>query len=370
MECLTRTDFEAVSDETLVVPALCAAQNLCAAVAFIVEERMPDVFHVHPDLMGSSGFEDAFHECDIAEALQDAVVCDGVFADARLRVKHRHLHSVSWIAGDVTLNASFVFFKVSPDECIVATSGCFVEELESEFCFCFRCFCHHEQAGGVLVDAVDESHGGVVRVVVRIVALVEGNGIDERSRVVPASRMHDQSGRFVDDHELVVFKDHVEGDVLGEDGVLIAWAVKEEGDDVARFHPIVALHRFPVGVDETCLCRLLNAVAGGVSEMVDEELVDSQQLLPFVCHETEMLIEPVALLFQFFLVFEGFGGEFRAVVDFSEILCERGRFFWHVSRVGLIQSCGIDSHSVWQVRRKEQRLTQFFSELLAMGNVK
>ena len=82
MERLARAGVEAVAHELAVAAREVAADDLVAAVADVVEEGVPDVFHVCPDLVRAAGFEHAFDEGGEAEPLDGAPMGDGGFADA------------------------------------------------------------------------------------------------------------------------------------------------------------------------------------------------------------------------------------------------------------------------------------------------
>ena len=151
------------------------------------------MFHVGSDLMGTSGFQPAFHERDIIEILQYAVVGDGMFPDFAVRWEDCHLHPVFRVAGDVAFDTSFFLLKASPDQSIVQSFGGFVEELFAQMRFGIGIFGHYEKSGGILVYAVYQSHGRVVRVIVRIVLQMPGDGIDQRAGIISASGMHHQS---------------------------------------------------------------------------------------------------------------------------------------------------------------------------------
>ena len=105
------------------------------------------------------------------------------------------------------------------------------------------------------------------------------------------------------------FVNNVEGDVLGDDGILVAWPVEQEGDDVVRFHAIIALDGLVVHVDETRTCRHLDAVARGIGQVVQEEFVHTQELLSLVGHNAKMLVEPALAFFVFVLFGQGVVGQ-------------------------------------------------------------
>ena len=91
--------------------------------------------------------------------------------------------------------------------------------------------------------------------------------------------------RLIDDHQIIVFIDHLKGDILWGDGRVVVRTVKHQGDDIARAHLIVTLHRTGTAsqfeilsrtdMDEASVCGLLDTVAAGVWLMLREELVDT-----------------------------------------------------------------------------------------------
>lgn len=69
VECLSRHNLEAVGNKLFVFGEGGAFEYLVASVQGIVEEWMPYMSHMGANLMCASGFEDAFHESDVAETL-------------------------------------------------------------------------------------------------------------------------------------------------------------------------------------------------------------------------------------------------------------------------------------------------------------
>jgi len=317
MQRLTRAGVEAVGYKLAVGARGSALEYLAASVALIVEERVPEVLHVDTYLMRTPCLEDTLHEGDVAYALQNAVVGDGVLAYRGVS-EDGHLQAIVRVAGYLATYGASVVLQGAPHEGVVVALGGLVEELHAERGLGVGGLGHHEQSRGVLVDAVHEAYAGVVGVVVGIVAQMPGDGIDERAAIVAAAGVYDHTSRFVDDHEIVVFVYDVEGDVFGGDVILVTRAVHHHGDDVAGFHAVVALHGPAVHMDEACLSRLLYAVTRGVGQMVEEELVDTQQLLPPVHHDTEVLVERCLLVERCIKVSIGivdaFGKQFIDVV--------------------------------------------------------
>jgi len=153
VEGLSWAEVEAVVDELSVSCGGVAFEYEVAAVAWVVEEWVSDVFHVCADLVCASGFEGAFGEGGVGEAFEDAVVCDGGFAFVAVG-EDGHLLAVAGVSADMSFDASFVG-QVSPNEGLVGAGGAFAIELFAESGFGGGVFGDDEQAGGVFVEAMD-----------------------------------------------------------------------------------------------------------------------------------------------------------------------------------------------------------------------
>ncbi len=73
---------------------------------------------------------------------------------------------------------------------------------------------HHQQAGGVLVQAVDDARPLAAADARQVVAVLE-QGVDQGAGRVARGRMDDEAGRLLDDEQVGVLEDDVERDVLG-----------------------------------------------------------------------------------------------------------------------------------------------------------
>lgn len=127
VERLARTYLEAVFDELAVAAGPIAAQYLKTSVTPVGKQRMADMPHVRPYLMGTPCLEYALYKRNIAEPLYYAVMGYGVLAYPRVRRKHSHAHPVFKVSADVALNAPLIFGKITPDQGIVTAVGGLVE---------------------------------------------------------------------------------------------------------------------------------------------------------------------------------------------------------------------------------------------------
>ena len=92
VQSLPRTSVEAIVYKLFVFGKMSSFQNLMTAVAFLVKENMPAVFHVYTDMVGTNRFEQPLHERHIPQALQHTVVGNGMLA--LVVRKDGHLHTV------------------------------------------------------------------------------------------------------------------------------------------------------------------------------------------------------------------------------------------------------------------------------------
>ena len=122
VERLAGAGVEAVLDELPVFGEGGAFEDFVAAVVFVVEEGVADVFEVGADLVCAPGFEDAFDDVDVSEAFEYAPVGDGWFAVASVG-EACHDFAVGEAAPDVAGDGACFAFEVAPADGDVAPGG-------------------------------------------------------------------------------------------------------------------------------------------------------------------------------------------------------------------------------------------------------
>ena len=190
----------------------------------------------------------------------------------------------------VALYAAGVFGEVAPDQCLVGTVRVVIEELCAQLRLSFRCLGYNEQSAGVFVDAVHQSDAGVVGVVRWKIAQVPSYGVYQCAVEVAYAWVYHQSCRFVDDHQLVVLIDNVEGDVFRFYGGVVVRTVQHQGDNVAGTNLIVTLDRVAVDLYKSGIGSFLYAVARRVLYMFCHVLVNTYRLLPSVYLHAQVFI--------------------------------------------------------------------------------
>ena len=107
--------------------------------------------------------------------------------------------------------------------------------------------------------------------------------------------MYHHAGGLVDDHQLVVLIHNIKRNILGHNGVVVGRTVEHHRHHVERLDTVVTLHGTSAHMNKTGPRRLLNAVARSVGQMLHQEFVNAQQLLPLVGYQTKMLVQLPAL---------------------------------------------------------------------------
>ena len=216
---------------------------------------------------------------------------DGTFAHIAARREHGHALTVARVTSDVALNASVVFRKVPPDERHVAAMRIVVKELRAQFGFGFGRLGNDQQSAGVFVDAVHQSDARVVRVVSRQTAQMPSDSVDQRAVEVAHTRVDHKSCGFIDHHQLVVFVNDVERNILGLYRGVVVRAVHHQRHHVARTNLIIAFHRTVVHVHHSRVACLLYAVTRRVLQLLEHELVDADRCLTTVGLHAIVLVE-------------------------------------------------------------------------------
>ena len=132
----------------------------------------------------------------------------------------------------------------------------------------------------------------VIGIIIGIILHMPGYGVDKRTVIVAMTGVHHQTGRFVHYHQILVLIYYIKGDVFGDDFILIAWTVHHHSDYIHRLHLIAAFHSLAVRHHEACIGSLLDAIARGVRQAVEQILVHpASSPCPLVHHHTEVFIE-------------------------------------------------------------------------------
>ena len=259
------------------------------------------MFHMNTNLMCTPCFQNTFHKSYISQTFQYAIMSDGMFSHSRVG-HHCHLHPVSRIPGNITDDGSFILFYSSPYQSAILAFGRFIEELDSQICLGIRCFSNHQQARSVFINPVDKSDVRVVRIIIGVIFHMPGKSIDQRAMIIPVSRMHHQSGRLVDDHQIGVFINDIKGNIFRNNFIFITRTVHHHRDDIQRLHFIAAFHRFTVSHNKSVLGSFLDTVARSIDNTFEQIFVDSDHRLPFIHNHAEVFIKLGFVTDRFYII--------------------------------------------------------------------
>ena len=116
-----------------------------------------------------------------------------------------------------------------------------------------------------------------------------GQGVDQRTGIITVPRMDDHAGGFVDDQQVVVLIDDVQGDVLRQDLIAAAPVGHHELDHIAGTDDEIGLRDLAVDAHIPLLDGRLDAVAGGLFKMRGHVFVHTHRSLAWIDAEAEML---------------------------------------------------------------------------------
>ena len=73
------------------------------------------MFHMHPDLVGAAGFQDARYQCHIAESFQYTVMGDRFFPMITFRVSFKKFPETQ-VPADMSPDRACIFLYITPDQ--------------------------------------------------------------------------------------------------------------------------------------------------------------------------------------------------------------------------------------------------------------
>lgn len=202
------------------------------AVGLIAHQREADMGHVHADLVRTAGFQLHTHVGMRAEALEHAVVADGRLA----AVGHRHTLTHAAVAADRGIDLAPSGDHANDDALVDAADLARLHLLD-QLGLGLQSLGHDHQPGGVFVQAMDDTGARHVDDIGHVVQ----QGIEQRTAGMPGSRVHNQPGRLVDYHDVLVLVDDIQFDIFCDPlalGLLLGLKheLRATMDEVARAH--------------------------------------------------------------------------------------------------------------------------------------
>ena len=180
---------------------------------------------------------------------------------------------------------------------MIASVRGFVEKLLAQRCFGLGCLGYNQQPAGVLVNAMHQSHLGIIGIEALQIAQMPGHCVNQRPAEIACSRVHYHAGVFVDHHQAVVFIHYVQCNFFGQDRRIALGAVEHQTDYITRAHLIVALYRLSAYENTACIGRRLYAVTTRMLHMLGQKLVNPHRRLTGIHLHFPVFVEARSLIF-------------------------------------------------------------------------
>ena len=113
--------------------------------------------------------------------------------------------------------------------------------------------------------------------------------------VVTVSGMNDQSGGFIDHHQVLVFIYDRQGDILRRDGVVMGFMIQQHLDDITRFDAIVRGNRRTVHPYIPGIGGRLDPITTGIGHVLREVLVHAFLALTLIYFASPALPQLILL---------------------------------------------------------------------------
>ena len=191
--------------------ALEAGDGLFRAVHGVPQDGVADVGHVDPDLVGASRLQTAAH-MGAARVPGDDLTMGHRAAAVR---HHRHFLPVHRMAADGGVHSAAVLFQVPHHHALVGPGQGVVLELGGELLVGIVVFRRDDEAGGVPVNAVDDTRPQFPADAGEGVPAVVEQGVDQRAVRVAGGRVDHQALGLVHHDDILILVDDVQRDVLG-----------------------------------------------------------------------------------------------------------------------------------------------------------
>ena len=120
-----------------------------------------------------------------------------------------------------------------------------------------------------------------------------GQGIDQSTMIIAATRVNHQSCWLVDHEQVIVLIDNVERNIFGQDLKHMTRTIHHHRHHITRLDLITALLRLTIDMDISVVGCTLHTVARCSHYPIDEELIDTYWSLSSVGHKAEMFVKPI-----------------------------------------------------------------------------
>ena len=202
------------------------------SVQRIGHQRVPQRSHVHANLVRAPSVQRAAHQAVRGIPIQQIKVCLRSLAGVQIQVHHRHAQAVARVATNG--RADFAVLACAP--VLVGNGQVLAAHISRGNHFDERIHGatvarHHHQAAGVFIQTVNNARA---RHLARFF-VARQQAVEQRARPVTGRRVHHQTGRLVDDEQVIIFIDHLQIHGFGLEGHRLLGG--------AHFHAQLVTHR-------------------------------------------------------------------------------------------------------------------------------
>ena len=194
--------------------AVLAQLGLFMAVDGVAQDGMADVRHVDADLVGAAGFELAADVGIAPVAFDDLPVGHGV---PGIALGDAHFLPVGGVPPDGGIHGAGVLPEGAADNALIGSGHGVVLELGGQPGVGVVVFRYGQQAGGILVDPVDDSGAKLAVDAGEVVPQRVHKPVDQGVVLVSRRRVNHQTLGLVDDQHVLVLVDDVQLHLGGPD---------------------------------------------------------------------------------------------------------------------------------------------------------
>lgn len=242
------------------------------AVKRVADDGMFEGGKVHANLMRASGVELDFEKSGGTEFPENGPVCAGGAGVGRFAGRaRRHFDAAFGVAGDREFDPSFCAGEFPLNKREIGLLDRAGLERFGEFGVGEIVFGDHDGSGGVFVEPMDDARAEGVAALRERLAAAE-KGVDERAARIPCPGVDGHASRLVNNDEVVVFVEDVEGDRFGF-GFERSTRLRPDSDPVASFEFLTGLGRPAIDQDKAGIDEFLDAGAGEFGGMGSDETI-------------------------------------------------------------------------------------------------
>ena len=234
--------------------------RLGTAVDRIADDGVIAVGHVDPDLVGPAGLQPALQQGIAREPLQHPPVGHGM---AAIFLGDGHFLPVGGMAANGRVDDAAVLPDAAHHQADVGPGQGVVLELGRQRLVGEVILRYDQQARGVLVDAVDDAGPQLAVDAGEGIAAVVEQGVDQGAGPVSRRRMDHQALGLVDDQQVAILIDDVQGNILGLQGHGLGLR-QVQGQHVPGLELVVFPQRAALPQDPALLQQPLGRGAGQI----------------------------------------------------------------------------------------------------------